>query len=298
MPGLSLAFAGPFFKEFAIRSKKDPKRVLAEVRTLGLSRRNRSRKIRSPGCFDLILIACTEKRTKAEIDGLAAAYRNAMNREHSKPSLTVALRRDRYPSEPINHVQTRPSFAALRNQSSWAIHGDFAGVGRAGTLARRVGSGTRIAQNRSLPLPELGELDVVRHYTNLSTSNMNIDANFYPLGSCTMKYNPKRNERLAALPGMAAPASVIKRRPRSRDCSKSSTKCEELSRRKSAGWTPSACSRRPGRTESSRPCSSRRPTSETRKRNGRKSSFPIAPHGTNPASAKSGRIRSGRDQEQ
>ena len=55
----------------------------------------------------------------------------------------------------------------------------------------------------SPPLPELGELDVVRHYTNLSTLNMNIDANFYPLGSCTMKYNPKRNERLAALPGLA-----------------------------------------------------------------------------------------------
>src|ERR1700757_3208529 len=54
------------------------------------------------------------------------------------------------------------------------------------------------------PLPELGELDVVRHYTNLSTLNMSIDANFYPLGSCTMKYNPKRNERLAALPGFAA----------------------------------------------------------------------------------------------
>ena len=52
-------------------------------------------------------------------------------------------------------------------------------------------------------LPELGELDVVRHYTNLSAFNMAIDANFYPLGSCTMKYNPKRNERLAALPGIA-----------------------------------------------------------------------------------------------
>jgi glycine dehydrogenase subunit 2 len=51
-------------------------------------------------------------------------------------------------------------------------------------------------------LPELGELDVVRHYTKLSTLNMAIDANFYPLGSCTMKYNPKRNERLASLPGM------------------------------------------------------------------------------------------------
>jgi glycine dehydrogenase subunit 2 len=54
------------------------------------------------------------------------------------------------------------------------------------------------------PLPEMGELDVVRHYTNLSTLNMSIDANFYPLGSCTMKYNPKRNERLAAMPGMSA----------------------------------------------------------------------------------------------
>jgi glycine dehydrogenase subunit 2 len=54
------------------------------------------------------------------------------------------------------------------------------------------------------PLPELGELDVVRHYTNLSTLNMSIDANFYPLGSCTMKYNPKRNERLAGLPGFSA----------------------------------------------------------------------------------------------
>jgi glycine dehydrogenase subunit 2 len=54
------------------------------------------------------------------------------------------------------------------------------------------------------PLPELSELDVVRHYTNLSALNMAIDTNFYPLGSCTMKYNPKRNERLAALPGLAA----------------------------------------------------------------------------------------------
>ena len=53
------------------------------------------------------------------------------------------------------------------------------------------------------PLPELSELDVVRHYTNLSTLNMSVDSHFYPLGSCTMKYNPKRNERLAALPGMA-----------------------------------------------------------------------------------------------
>lgn len=51
------------------------------------------------------------------------------------------------------------------------------------------------------PLPELAEADLVRHFTNLSTLNMSVDTHFYPLGSCTMKYNPKRNERLASLPG-------------------------------------------------------------------------------------------------
>ena len=53
------------------------------------------------------------------------------------------------------------------------------------------------------PLPELSEPDVVRHFVNLSTRNFSVDTHFYPLGSCTMKYNPKRNERLASLPGMA-----------------------------------------------------------------------------------------------
>ena len=52
------------------------------------------------------------------------------------------------------------------------------------------------------PLPELTEPEVVRHFVNLSTRNMSVDTHFYPLGSCTMKYNPKRNERLANLPGM------------------------------------------------------------------------------------------------
>src|SRR5262249_62399391 len=52
-------------------------------------------------------------------------------------------------------------------------------------------------------VPEVRQRDVIRHFTNLSTRNMSIDTNFYPLGSCTMKYNPKRHERLAALPGIA-----------------------------------------------------------------------------------------------
>jgi len=62
-------------------------------------------------------------------------------------------------------------------------------------------------------LPEVGELQVVRHYTQLSQKNFSIDTNFYPLGSCTMKYNPRGAHKAALLPGFAgrhplAPASV------------------------------------------------------------------------------------------
>jgi glycine dehydrogenase subunit 2 len=52
-------------------------------------------------------------------------------------------------------------------------------------------------------LPELAEPEILRHFTELSTSNFGIDTGFYPLGSCTMKYNPRINERLVALPGFA-----------------------------------------------------------------------------------------------
>jgi glycine dehydrogenase subunit 2 len=52
-------------------------------------------------------------------------------------------------------------------------------------------------------LPEVGELDVVRHFTELSRLNFGVDTNFYPLGSCTMKYNPKVAERIAGYPGFA-----------------------------------------------------------------------------------------------
>ena len=53
-------------------------------------------------------------------------------------------------------------------------------------------------------IPQLSELDVVRHYTRLSTWNFGVDTGMYPLGSCTMKYNPKLNEKLAGLEGFAS----------------------------------------------------------------------------------------------
>jgi len=52
-------------------------------------------------------------------------------------------------------------------------------------------------------LPEMTEFEVIRHFTELSTRNFGVDTGFYPLGSCTMKYNPRINERLVTLPGFA-----------------------------------------------------------------------------------------------
>jgi glycine dehydrogenase subunit 2 len=54
-----------------------------------------------------------------------------------------------------------------------------------------------------LPLPEVSEVDVVRHFTHLSSMNFSVDTVFYPLGSCTMKYNPKINDAVAAMAGLA-----------------------------------------------------------------------------------------------
>ncbi|MCQ2158987.1 MAG: aminomethyl-transferring glycine dehydrogenase subunit GcvPB [Bacteroidales bacterium] len=57
-----------------------------------------------------------------------------------------------------------------------------------------------LRRSSSPALPELSEVDVVRHYTNLSQMNFGVDTGFYPLGSCTMKYNPKINEEIASMP--------------------------------------------------------------------------------------------------
>src|ERR1700736_6440581 len=64
-----------------------------------------------------------------------------------------------------------------------------------------------------LPLPDLAELEVTRHFVALSHRNFSVDTNFYPLGSCTMKYNPKLNEAVSAFGGFTdlhplAPDSV------------------------------------------------------------------------------------------
>ncbi|MBF9014391.1 MULTISPECIES: aminomethyl-transferring glycine dehydrogenase subunit GcvPB [unclassified Oceanispirochaeta] len=62
----------------------------------------------------------------------------------------------------------------------------------------------KLARKVEPELPEVSELDLIRHYTRLSTLNYSIDTRFYPLGSCTMKYNPRLNEQTARMAGFAA----------------------------------------------------------------------------------------------
>ena len=75
---------------------------------------------------------------------------------------------------------------------------------RRARAARRGAAARRASAAPSGPkLPEIAEPEIVRHYNRLSKRNFDLDTGFYPLGSCTMKHNPKLHERVAALPGNA-----------------------------------------------------------------------------------------------
>ncbi len=90
---------------------------------------------------------------------------------------------------------------------------EISSPGRRGVIPPRATEEERREAKASLPqslrrraspqLPEVSELEAVRHFTRLSQKNFSIDSHFYPLGSCTMKYNPRLNEQVAALPGLA-----------------------------------------------------------------------------------------------
>ncbi len=90
----------------------------------------------------------------------------------------------------------------LREGRSWAPRVHVPGAGRAaGRTPRRCPSAS--AAREPPRLPEVSEPEIVRHYVGLSKRNFDLDSGFYPLGSCTMKHNPRLHERVAALPGHA-----------------------------------------------------------------------------------------------
>lgn len=81
-------------------------------------------------------------------------------------------------------------------QSAWSLPSDSAAEAFQSFLPE-----ASLERRTPLALPELSELDITRHFSLLAHRNMGIDTNFYPLGSCTMKFNPRINEVCAALPG-------------------------------------------------------------------------------------------------
>ena len=79
-----------------------------------------------------------------------------------------------------------------KGQKAWSLpksHPVFEGFQVNETLSRK----------SALPLPEISEINLTRHFSNLAHKNMSIDTHFYPLGSCTMKLNPRVNEVAATL---------------------------------------------------------------------------------------------------
>jgi len=100
-------------------------------------------------------------------------------------------------------VNTRETEPLIFDKSSSGHRG--AGLPGAGVPTKPISDllpGVRL-RNDAPRLPELSEVQVVRHYTRLSQLNHSVDTGFYPLGSCTMKYNPKLHDELAGLPGFA-----------------------------------------------------------------------------------------------
>ncbi len=97
-------------------------------------------------------------------------------------------------------------------QATLPLIQDLSSPGRRGVLPPAADSEERRSAKARIPanlrrktapqLPEVSELDGIRHFTRMSQKNYSIDAQFYPLGSCTMKYNPRLNEKMAAMPGL------------------------------------------------------------------------------------------------
>ena len=151
------------FKEFAVDVGRNAADAIRDARAHGVNPGYALGRD-YPGLENAVLVAVTEKRTTDEIDRLAAALaRMKLIYEKSRPG-----RRGLGVPRPDLPVPAVPP---------------------------------ELARATPPRLPELAEPEVLRHFTELSTRNFGVDTGFYPLGSCTMKYNPRVNERFAGLPG-------------------------------------------------------------------------------------------------
>ena len=158
------------FKEFAVRVGRNARDVIRDARALGVHPGYALGRDYA-GMDDVLLVAVTEKRTPAEIDRLADVLAEVGQ---------VKLIYEK--SQPGRRASSIPRPDGLPEPE--------------------VPESLRRAEPPRLP--EVPEFELIRHFTELSTRNFGVDTGFYPLGSCTMKYNPRVNERLVTLPGFAS----------------------------------------------------------------------------------------------
>ena len=159
-----------------------------------------------PELPDTLLLAATELTTDADIDRLATALgADGMSAVEERTAADASGRGAAFSSptpgaelvvvEPTLFERSRPGRRAVRfPPPSEAARASAATQPPIPDDARRT---------EAPRLPEINELELVRHFNRLSRLNHAIDIDFYPLGSCTMKYNPKLNEWAARLPGLA-----------------------------------------------------------------------------------------------
>ena len=182
IPGYSVVDSGVFFQEFAVRCPIPPSTLnerLLDYRIIGgldISERMENG----------MLVCATEVNTREEIDSFAAALAAIPGTERiSMTTLLERLSQDRRRLLMDRSVQGRVG----------------ATVPQSDVPEQSLPDDNMLRD--SLDFPEISENDLVRYFSQLSQLNFSIDHNFYPLGSCTMKYNPKIDDEVAGMPGFA-----------------------------------------------------------------------------------------------
>ena len=144
---------------------------------------------------DALLVCVTETAKRDAIDGLVSALAGMNNFQMDKPESRIKKATTHVPRTKGSCSKSpAPGASAIRSPRSTCPSAT-----RTELIAKE------LAQDDDLEgMPELSEVDVIRHFTRISTWNYGVDTGMYPLGSCTMKYNPRINERVARIEGFAA----------------------------------------------------------------------------------------------
>jgi hypothetical protein len=169
---VELLSARPFFREFAVRIPGRD-RVLDEPARQGVLA---GLALDPQRGTEALLVAVNEYQHKDDLENLATAIERALGGASDE----------------------QPDFRVSQAPDGSSFSGGNGGSNTGGLEGREPEA---FARKAPLDLPEVPEGTVVRHYSRLSTLNHHVDKDLYPLGSCTMKYNPKVNDGLAFLPG-------------------------------------------------------------------------------------------------